>query len=70
MGAVQKKGYSERNPQGIWIVDAGTILSLNRITYQGEFIGGQLVPGLSLQLSAMAKGTQNLKNPKPNSISG
>ena len=48
---------------GLLVADAGTVLSLTRISAKGEFAGGQLIPGLNLQLSSMANGTQNLTNP-------
>ena len=62
-GAFQKAKNSNLNSSGILVADAGTILSLTRISYDGAFAGGQLVPGLSLQLSAMAHGAINLNNP-------
>ena len=55
------------NSNGLLIADAGTVLSINRITKNGEFAGGQLIPGLQLQLRAMETGTQNLINPGPSS---
>ena len=51
------------NSSGLLIADAGTVLSLNRLTASHEFAGGQLIPGLQLQLTAMATGAQNLNNP-------
>ena len=53
----RNKGYD------FLIADAGTILSLTRITAAGAFAGGQLVAGLRLQLSAMAIGANALKEP-------
>ncbi|AAP99140.1 MULTISPECIES: type III pantothenate kinase [Prochlorococcus] len=47
--------------KGILLADAGTVLSLTRITANGEFAGGQLIAGLKLQRSSMAKGAQKLK---------
>jgi len=55
------------NSCGVLVADAGTVLSLTRITSDGEFAGGQLVAGLNLQLSAMEKGAKNLSNPGPGS---
>ena len=49
--------------QGLLLVDAGTVLSQTLLNHQGEFQGGQLMPGLQLQLSAMASGTQALSHP-------
>ena len=45
------------------VVDAGTVLSLTRVTAGGEFNGGWLAAGLRLQLQAMAAGTQALTDP-------
>ena len=52
--------------QGLLIADAGTILSITKITSNGSFGGGQLVPGQKLQLLAMANGAKNLKEPQKN----
>tara|TARA_Y100001968_G_C19362557_1_gene720637 strand:- start:476 stop:1177 length:702 start_codon:yes stop_codon:yes gene_type:complete len=51
------------HPNGLLIADAGTILSITRISANGQFIGGQLIPGLHLQLTSMATGTKNLIYP-------
>ena len=62
-GAFKKAKSSNTHSSGILVADAGTVMSLTRITAKGEFAGGQLIPGLRLQLSAMAYGTQNLNDP-------
>ena len=46
--------------RGLLLVDAGTVLSLTRVTPDGCFEGGQLIPGYRLQLRAMAQGTVGL----------
>ena len=46
--------------RGLLLVDAGTVLSLTRVTPDGCFAGGQLIPGYRLQLRAMAQGTLGL----------
>ncbi|WP_392345136.1 type III pantothenate kinase [Parasynechococcus sp.] len=46
--------------RGLLLVDAGTVLSLTRVTADGSFGGGQLIPGYRLQLQAMAEGTLGL----------
>lgn len=46
--------------RGLLLVDAGTVLSLTRVTADGCFGGGQLIPGYRLQLRAMAAGTLGL----------
>ena len=47
----------------LMVVDAGTVLSLTRVTGDGAFNGGWLAAGLRLQLRAMAEGTQALPDP-------
>ena len=60
-----KKQYSLKSKEkDLIVVDAGTILSITKITYKGEFAGGQLLSGLRLQLSSMANGALNLELPK------
>ena len=46
--------------EGVCVVDAGTVLSLTRVTAAGCFGGGWLCAGLRLQLQAMAEGTADL----------
>ena len=53
---------------GLLIIDAGTILSITRITQKGAFGGGQLVPGFKMQLSAMEEGTARLISPSIRTI--
>ncbi len=48
---------------GLLLVDAGTVLSQTLLNHHGAFQGGQLMPGLQLQLSSMASGTQALPHP-------
>ena len=64
-GAFKKAKASQSLSGGILVADAGTVLSLTRITARGEFAGGQLMAGLRLQLAAMAHGTKNLNDPGP-----
>ena len=47
----------------LMVVDAGTVLSLTRVTADGAFNGGWLAAGLKLQLQAMAVGTEALRDP-------
>ena len=61
--AFNKQLNLKNKKQGLIVIDAGTILSITKITENGKFDGGQLIPGLKLQLSSMAKGALNLKNP-------
>ncbi len=58
--AFQQAKSLNLHTKGILIADAGTVLSLTRITANGEFAGGQLIAGLQLQLKAMSSGTENL----------
>ncbi len=66
--AFQKASHLGINKDGVLIVDAGTIMSITKITNKGEFSGGQLMAGLKLQLSSMAKGALNLEEPSVNLI--
>ena len=61
--AFKKQSYLKNKRQGLIVIDAGTILSVTRITKKGEFAGGQLISGLRLQLSSMANGAVNLEVP-------
>ena len=45
---------------GLLLVDAGTVLSITVLSPNGEFVGGQLIPGYRLQLLAMTQGTEAL----------
>ena len=47
----------------VMVVDAGTVLSLTRVSSTGCFAGGWLAAGVSLQLRAMAEGTVALQLP-------
>jgi len=66
--AFKKQSSLKSKEQDLIVVDAGTILSVTRITKKGVFAGGQLIAGLRLQLSSMANGALNLENPIINSI--
>ncbi len=61
--AFKKQSSSNSKEQDLMVIDAGTILSVTKITKKGEFAGGQLISGLRLQLSSMANGALNLENP-------
>jgi type III pantothenate kinase len=50
----------ERGGCGALVADAGTALSLTRVSAAGEFAGGRLLAGASLQLQALASGTAAL----------
>ena len=62
--AFKKQSSRTNNEKDLIIIDAGTILSITKITKQGEFAGGQLISGLRLQVSSMVNGALNLKTPK------
>ncbi len=64
--AFQKFQLTDIHPNGFLVADAGTVLSITRITANGEFAGGQLIAGLHLQLSSMINGTENLIDPGRN----
>tara|TARA_B100000214_G_scaffold363492_1_gene329055 strand:- start:1166 stop:1837 length:672 start_codon:yes stop_codon:yes gene_type:complete len=61
--AFQKQSSFKNKKQDFIVIDAGTILSITKITKKGEFAGGQLSSGFSLQLSAMANRALNLEAP-------
>ena len=61
--AYKKQSSSKNKEQDLIVIDAGTIMSITKITKKGEFAGGQLISGLRLQLSSMANGALNLDNP-------
>ena len=48
---------------GLLLADAGTVLSLTLLNANGAFVGGQLIPGLRLQLASMDAGTAFLACP-------
>ena len=61
--AFKKQQSLKSKEQDLIVIDAGTILSVTKITKKGEFAGGQLIAGLRLQLSSMGNGALNLKTP-------
>ena len=61
--AFQKHSSIKNKEQDLIIIDAGTVLSVTKITSKGEFAGGQLISGFRLQLSSMSNGTLNLETP-------
>ncbi len=61
--AFNKQSSFNSKKQDLIVIDAGTIMSVTKITKKGEFAGGQLISGLRLQLSSMANGSLNLDNP-------
>ena len=67
-GAFKAAKEKNLNSKGLLIADAGTVLSLTKITANGEFAGGQLMAGLNLQISAMAKFAANLNKPESHVI--
>jgi len=61
--AYKKQSSFKSKKQDLIVIDAGTIMSVTKITKNGVFAGGQLISGLRLQLSSMANGSLNLENP-------
>ena len=61
--AFKKQSSLKQEKRDFIVIDAGTILSITKITSKGEFAGGQLCAGFSLQLSAMAHRAMNLEAP-------
>jgi len=66
--AFKKQSSLKSKEQDLIVIDAGTILSITKITNKGEFAGGQLIAGFRLQLSSMANGALNLENPIINTV--
>ncbi len=62
-GALNRAKQSGMKSPGLIVVDAGTVLSLTRVTVDGQFQGGQLAAGLRLQLASMELGAENLSDP-------
>ncbi len=62
-GAFRKAQINGHKSNEMLIADVGTVMSLTRVKCDGQFAGGQLIAGLRLQLSAMAKGGHNLCDP-------
>jgi type III pantothenate kinase len=46
------------------VVMAGTAMTVDALTADGEFLGGLIVPGLTLMRQALAKGTADLGHPE------
>ena len=61
--AFKKQSSLKSKDEDLIVIDAGTILSVTKITSKGEFAGGQLISGFSLQLSSMANRALNLETP-------
>ena len=61
--ALKKQSSLKNKNKDLIVIDAGTILSITKITKKGEFAGGQLISGLRLQLTSMANGALNLEPP-------
>ncbi len=66
--AFKKQSSLKKKEEDLIVIDAGTIMSVTKITKKGEFDGGQLISGLRLQLSSMTNGEVNLENPKTKKI--
>ena len=60
-------GAKNTNPnKEILIVNAGTATTIDRVDAQGNFMGGWIIPGLSMMLASLASGTADLPNLSPN----
>jgi type III pantothenate kinase len=44
----------------VLVVNAGTAVTIDALTQEGEFLGGLIVPGLDLMAEALARGTAGL----------
>ena len=49
--------------KNLLIIDLGTTVSMTKIDYQGNLLGGQLLPGFMTQLKSMEQNTKNLVFP-------
>lgn len=49
--------------KNLLIADFGTVLSLTKVNFEGNIIGGQLMPGFLTQLKSMEKYAKNLACP-------
>tara|TARA_Y100000589_G_scaffold329229_1_gene375192 strand:+ start:4957 stop:5634 length:678 start_codon:yes stop_codon:yes gene_type:complete len=49
--------------KNLLIADLGTTLSITKINYEGELIGGHLIPGFNTQLKSLEESTRNLSQP-------
>ena len=56
---------ANQNRVGVLVVDAGTVLSVTRISADGSFSGGLLAAGYGLQLRAMSESTAGLTSTSP-----
>tara|TARA_Y100001968_G_scaffold123664_1_gene112642 strand:- start:5292 stop:5975 length:684 start_codon:yes stop_codon:yes gene_type:complete len=54
----------EESEKGVLVIDAGTIMSITKVSKNGEFMGGQLLGGLKLQMKSMHYGAKNLPLPE------
>ena len=61
--AFKKHSLLTNKEKDLIVIDAGTILSVTKITSKGEFAGGQLISGFRLQLSSMGNRALNLETP-------
>ena len=61
--AFKKQSSLKNKEQDLIVIDAGTILSITKITNKGEFAGGQLIAGFKLQLSSMGNRALGLDTP-------
>ena len=66
--AFKKQSSLKNKAQDLIVIDAGTILSVTKITNKGEFAGGQLISGFSLQLSSMGSRALYLETPTVKTI--
>ncbi len=58
------KKINNKSNKNILIVDLGTTVSITKIDYEGEIIGGQIFPGFTTQLKSMEQNTKNLVFPQ------
>lgn len=59
--ALNALAWTRRNPgKGAVILDAGTALTVDGVSSEGEFLGGWIAPGFRMSASALCSGTAQL----------
>ncbi len=51
----------ERHPEGVCVVDAGSALTIDLVSGEGEHLGGYIIPGAGLMEAALLRGTDRVR---------
>lgn len=54
-----------KDKRPVLVVDAGTAITIDVLSAQGEHLGGYILPGLGLQVGALARHTHRVQVPDP-----